>query len=204
MHPDVCVATGPCPAMPVKLIKTYAHTHMCTAQPHTHTLGASFHCPIYEWGDDACVHTQISKFTQIQKTHRGKVTCKSLEKPWRQLEWKQIVNKDFRKRGLGWQCLAPWISSRVQDALNAGDKLLNNQRSLTKQTECLARMRGDLSGSQVELWQDKCVSRCTHVNYVLSTTQFVFFCITIKALRLQNKHDLTTENHQITFLVLSS
>lgn len=65
------------------------------------------------------------------------------------------MNVDFGEWGLGRQCLAPRISSGVQGALKAGDKLSNNQRSLTKQIECLARMRGDLSGSQVELRKEK-------------------------------------------------
>lgn len=48
------------------------------------------------------------------------------------------MNEDFRERGLGHQCLAPRISSGVQGALKAGDKLSNKQRSLTKQIEFLA------------------------------------------------------------------
>ncbi len=81
------------------------------------------------------------------------------------------MNEDFGERGLGRQCLAPRISSGVQGALKAADKLSNNQRSLTKQIECFARMRGDLSGSQVELRKEKACARgytCIYCMYAVS------------------------------------
>lgn len=82
--------------------------------------------------------------------------------------------------------MAPWISSGVQGALNAGDKLSNNQRSLTKKSECLARMRGDLSGSQVELWQEKCVSRCIFLLYVHYTACINRLCFSHSVKRVSS------------------
>lgn len=109
----------------------------------------------------------------------------SLEVLWKQLEWKEMVNEDFGEWGLGRQCLAPRISSGVQGRFKAWDKLSNNQRSLTKQTECLPRMRGDLIGSQLEfrgerectcidcmccmLFMQRDVSSCFHAFYFSHT-----------------------------------
>lgn len=78
--------------------------------------------------------------------------------------------------------MAPRISSGVQGALKAGDKLSNNERSLTKQIECLARMRGDLSSSQVEGRKEKvCVSMHIYLLHVYSLYKLIRpFCFVCK------------------------